>query len=66
MLSLAEQYNKSVIEESTMTEEQLKTRHVGKQDPKRHLQESVEQNMDSNIVQCLSAMLGNIYIIYIF
>jgi len=60
MLSLAEQYNKSVIEESTMTEDQLKTRHVGKQDPKRHLQESVEQNMDSNIVQCLSAMLGNI------
>jgi len=58
MLSLAEQYNKSVIEETTMTEEQLKTRHVGKQDPKRHLQESVEQNMDSNIVQCLSAMLG--------
>jgi len=60
MLSLAEQYNKSVIEESTMTEEQLKTRHVGKQDPKRHLQESVEQNMDSNIVQCLSAMLDNV------
>eukprot|EP00833_Pecoramyces_ruminatium_P011878 jgi/Orpsp1_1/1185910/evm.model.c7180000095982.1 len=59
MLSLAEQYNKSVIEETTMTEEQLKTRHVGKQDPKRHLQESVEQNMDSNIVQCLSAMLGS-------
>lgn len=53
MLSLAEQYNKSVIEETTMTEDQLKTRHVGKQDPKRHLQESVEQNMDSNIVQCL-------------
>lgn len=60
MLSLAEQYNKSVIEESTMTEEQLKTRHVGKQDPKRHLQDSVEQNMDSNIVQCLSAMLDNV------
>jgi len=60
MLSLAEQYNKSVIEESTMTEDQLKTRHVGKQDPKRHLQESVEQNMDSNIVQCLSAMLDNV------
>jgi len=60
MLSLAEQYNKSVIEESTMTEEQLKTRHVGKQDPKRHLQESVEQNMDSNIVLCLSALLDNV------
>lgn len=58
MLSLAEQYNKSVIEETTLTQEQLQTRHVGKQDPKRHLQAHVEENMDSNIVQCLSAMLG--------
>ncbi|CAG8773727.1 12847_t:CDS:2, partial [Funneliformis caledonium] len=40
MLTLAETYNKSVQEESTMTHEQLKARHVGKQDPKRHLEES--------------------------
>ena len=31
MLSLSEAYNKSVQEESTLTAEQLKTRHVGKQ-----------------------------------
>lgn len=60
MLSLAEQYNKSVIEETTLTEEQLKTRHVGKQDPKRHLKANVEEDMYSNIVQCLSAMLDNV------
>jgi len=35
MLALAEAYNKSVQEEETMTPEQLKTRHVGKKDPKR-------------------------------
>ncbi len=34
MLSLSEAYNKSVQEESTLTAEQLNTRHVGKQDPK--------------------------------
>ncbi|SYW82374.1 related to RPN11 - 26S proteasome regulatory subunit [Ustilago bromivora] len=51
MLSLSEAYNKSVEEESTMTAEQLKTRHVGKQDPKRHLEDAVEQTMADQIVQ---------------
>jgi len=45
MLNLAEAYNKSVQEETTMTPEQLKTRHVGKQDPKRHLENAVEKAM---------------------
>ncbi|KAJ3333406.1 26S proteasome non-ATPase regulatory subunit 14 [Blyttiomyces sp. JEL0837] len=57
MLTLADAYNKSVIEETSMTAEQLKTRHVGKQDPKRHLEENVEQAMTANIVQCLGSML---------
>ena len=45
MLNLAEAYNKSVQEETTMTVDQLKTRHVGKQDPKRHLENAVEKAM---------------------
>ncbi|KAJ3195706.1 26S proteasome non-ATPase regulatory subunit 14 [Irineochytrium annulatum] len=57
MLNLSDHYNKSVIEETTMTPEQLKTRHVGKQDPKRHLETNVEEVMTSNIVQCLGSML---------
>lgn len=40
-----------------MTAEQLKTRHVGKQDPKRHLEESVEKAMTDNIVQCLGSCI---------
>ncbi|KAJ3046044.1 26S proteasome non-ATPase regulatory subunit 14 [Rhizophlyctis rosea] len=60
MLSLSEAYNKSVIEETTMTAEQLKTRHVGKQDPKRHLEQNVESAMTSNIVQCLGSMLDSV------
>lgn len=51
MLQLAEAYNKSVQEEEILTAEQLKTRHVGKQDPKRHLEEAVETVMGNNIVQ---------------
>jgi len=60
MVQLAELYNKSVQEEETMTQEQLKTRHVGKQDPKRHLQEKVEDMMSSNIVQTLRTMTNTV------
>jgi 26S proteasome regulatory subunit N11 len=60
MLQLAEAYNKSVQDESTMTPEQLKTRHVGKQDPKRHLEESVEDVMSNNIVMSLGTMIDAI------
>ncbi|KAI0320687.1 JAB1/Mov34/MPN/PAD-1 ubiquitin protease-domain-containing protein [Amylostereum chailletii] len=57
MLSLSEAYNKSVQEESTLTSDQLKTRHVGKQDPKRHLEEAVEKAMGDQVVQNLGTML---------
>ena len=86
MLALSEAYNKSVQEESTLTPEQLKTRHVGKQgacgwlaarlalldigacacvltspiacaDPKRHLEDAVEQAMGDSILQSLNSML---------
>lgn len=60
MLTLAEAYNKSVQEESTMTAEQLRTRHVGKQDPKRHLEESVEAVMGDNIVMALGTMIDSV------
>ncbi|KDQ20688.1 hypothetical protein BOTBODRAFT_26705 [Botryobasidium botryosum FD-172 SS1] len=57
MLTLSEAYNKSVQEESTLTAEQLKTRHVGKQDPKRHLVEAVEKAMGDQVIQTLGTML---------
>jgi 26S proteasome regulatory subunit N11 len=57
MLTLSESYNKSVQEESTLTADQLKTRHVGKQDPKRHLEEAVEKAMGAQVLQNLGTML---------
>ncbi|CAO3664073.1 unnamed protein product [Rhizopus microsporus] len=60
MLTLAEAYNKSVQEELTMTPEQLKTRHVGKQDPKRHLEDKVEAVMGNNIVMALGTMIDSV------
>lgn len=60
MLELAKSYNKAVEEEDKMTPEQLAIKNVGKQDPKRHLEEHVDVLMTSNIVQCLAAMLDTV------
>lgn len=58
MLCLAEAYQKSIQEENTMTVEQLKTRHVGKQDPRRHLEVAVDQLMRSNLNQSIGTELN--------
>lgn len=47
-------------EEEKMTPEQLAIKNVGKQDPKRHLEEKVDVLMAANIVQCLGAMLDTV------
>lgn len=60
MLTLAKNYDKALDEEEKMTPEQLAIKNVGKQDPKRHLEEKVDNVMTSNIVQCLGAMLDAI------
>lgn len=44
-------------EEEKMTEEQLAIKNVGKQDPKRHLGDTVNQMLADNLVQSLAAML---------
>jgi 26S proteasome regulatory subunit N11 len=46
-----------VIEETTFSKQELKTRHIGKQDPKKHLEDQVYKSMGANIVQCLGSML---------
>lgn len=62
MVSLAKAYNKAIEEEEKLTPQQLAIKNVGKQDPKRHLEESVDSLMTSNIVQSLGSMMSN----YIF
>jgi len=57
MLKLAKHYKKSLEEEEKMTDEQLVIKNVGKQDPKRHLGDTVNQMLADNLVQSLAAML---------
>lgn len=60
MLQLAKNYKKALEDEEKMTPEQLAIKNVGKQDPKRHLEEKVDSLMTSNIVQCLGAMIDTV------
>jgi 26S proteasome regulatory subunit N11 len=57
---LAEAYQKSIQEELSLTEEQKKTRHVGKQDPKRHIEEASDQLLKTNISQSVSTLINAI------
>lgn len=59
MVQLAGAYNKSVEDEDKLTKEQLAIKNVGKQDPKRHLEEHVDSLMNQNIVQLLGAQIGH-------
>lgn len=59
MVSLAEAYHLSIQDEMKLTPEQLKTRHIGKRDPKRHLEEQTNQAMQNNIVQTLGVMINS-------
>jgi 26S proteasome regulatory subunit N11 len=53
-------YKKSIEQEETMSEDQLKIRFVGTKDPKRHLEANIEQLMNDNILQNLKTILGNL------
>ncbi len=57
MVKLSDAYTKRVKEEGEMSAEQLKTRYVGKQDPKKHLAETADKTMEDTISQLLAAMI---------
>ncbi|KAF1952896.1 26S proteasome-like protein regulatory subunit [Byssothecium circinans] len=57
LVSLAEGYEKRVKEETELTKEQLKTRYVGKVDPKKHLQDVGQRLIEDNIVSVSRQMI---------
>eukprot|EP00658_Telonema_sp_P-2_P081788 TRINITY_DN8481_c0_g1_i3.p1 TRINITY_DN8481_c0_g1~~TRINITY_DN8481_c0_g1_i3.p1 ORF type:complete len:270 (+),score=83.42 TRINITY_DN8481_c0_g1_i3:195-1004(+) len=60
MRNLAVKYEKLVQEEIKTDAESLAIANVGKQDPKKHLKDSVDTMMASNIGQCLGSMIDAI------
>ncbi|KAL2110137.1 hypothetical protein VUR80DRAFT_1581 [Thermomyces stellatus] len=57
LVSLADGYEKRVKEETELTKEQLKTRYVGKLDPKKHLADVGQQLIEDNIVSLSRQMI---------
>lgn len=57
LVSLAEGYEKRVKEESELTKDQLKTRYVGKVDPKKHIEDIGQQLIEDNIVAVSRQMI---------
>eukprot|EP00850_Spirogloea_muscicola_P015849 SM000125S26054 [mRNA] locus=s125:25387:27972:- [translate_table: standard] len=60
MLEMASKYSKAVVEEDLLTPEKLAIANVGRQDAKKHLEESVTTLMSSNIAQTLGTMLDTV------
>lgn len=60
LVNLASQYTQRVAEEKDLTDEQLKTRYVGKQDPKKHLEVTVNERLEENIVSLLATNVDRV------
>jgi 26S proteasome regulatory subunit N11 len=57
LVDLADGYEKRVREENELTKEQLKTRWVGKVDPKKHIEDVGQQLIEDNIVAVSRQMI---------
>lgn len=57
LVGLAEGYEVRVKEEAELTKDQLKTRYVGKADPKKHLEDVGQQLIEDNIVSVSRQMI---------
>ncbi|KAG7006910.1 26S proteasome regulatory subunit rpn11 [Physcia stellaris] len=57
LVGLAEGYEKRVKEETELTKDQLKTRYVGKVDPKKHLESVGQELIEDNIVSVSRQMI---------
>ncbi|EOA86580.1 multicatalytic endopeptidase [Exserohilum turcicum] len=57
LVTLADGYEKRVKEETELTKEQLKTRYVGKVDPKKHISDVGQQLIEDNIVSVSRQMI---------
>ena len=60
MLKLTKDYNERMQQEEGKSTEEILVENVGKVDPKRHLEASVNDLMSANIIQCLGTMLDTV------
>ncbi len=59
MVKIAKLYSERIKEEKELSEDQLKTRYVGKQDPKKHLGKTADSRIEDNIVSILTGQVNH-------
>lgn len=62
LVKIAKLYHERVTEEKDLLEEQLKTRYVGKQDPKKHLGETSDRIIEDNVTSLLTSNVNSLAI----
>jgi 26S proteasome regulatory subunit N11 len=60
MARLSKSYRERVLEEEGRTPEEVEVMNVGKIDPKKHLENDVNELMASSIIQCLGTMIDTV------
>ena len=60
MARLSKDYNERVKEEEGRTQEEVDVLNVGKVDPRKHLENDVNELMASSIIQCLGTMIDTV------
>lgn len=60
MVKMTEEYNKRIISEEGKTEEEILVENVGKVNPRKHLEDGVNELMSCNIIHCLGTMLNTV------
>ncbi|KAF8003666.1 26S proteasome regulatory particle non-ATPase Rpn11p [Metschnikowia aff. pulcherrima] len=62
LVKIAKSYNERVTEEKELLVEKLKTRYVGKQDPKKHLSDRSEIIIENNVTSLLTSSVNSVAI----
>lgn len=57
---LTGEYHKWILEENKQTREEFTVSSVGKLNPKNHLSSTIEDNMTTNVLECLGSMMNTI------
>ena len=60
MARLSKDYNERVKQEEGRTQEEVEVLNVGKVDPRRHLENDLNDLMASSIIQCLGTMIDTV------
>jgi 26S proteasome regulatory subunit N11 len=60
MAKLTQEYNKWIQEETKKTKEEFIVSSVGKMNPKNHLSQSIEETLNTNVMECLGTMVNTV------